>query len=82
MVRCEWCLSDALYMKYHDEEWGTPVHDDRKHFDLYIWRFADGKPVVHAMLFRSWTTTPTWRMLNEKISPSSAMPEQLMKRGT
>ena len=45
-------------------------------FDRYI------HPCFHAMLFRSWTTTPTWRRLNEKNSPSSAMTEQLMKRGT
>lgn len=26
--RCEWCLKDELYVKYHDEEWGEPIHDD------------------------------------------------------
>ena len=34
--RCEWCLSDPLYITYHDEEWGVPVHDDRKHFEFLI----------------------------------------------
>ncbi len=28
--RCPWCLSDPLYIEYHDREWGVPVHDDRK----------------------------------------------------
>jgi DNA-3-methyladenine glycosylase I len=32
-ARCAWCLSDALYMAYHDEEWGVPVHDDRELFE-------------------------------------------------
>jgi DNA-3-methyladenine glycosylase I len=36
MERCPWCLSDPIYIKYHDEEWGVPVHDDRKHFELLI----------------------------------------------
>ncbi len=30
--RCPWCLSDPLYMAYHDEEWGKPVRDDRHLF--------------------------------------------------
>lgn len=34
--RCEWCGSDELYVKYHDEEWGIPVHDDRSHFEMLI----------------------------------------------
>jgi len=25
--RCSWCTSDALYQRYHDEEWGVPVFD-------------------------------------------------------
>ena len=29
--RCSWCGKDALYMKYHDEEWGVPVFDDNKY---------------------------------------------------
>ena len=32
-IRCSWCLKDDIYMKYHDEEWGIPVHDDRKLFE-------------------------------------------------
>jgi DNA-3-methyladenine glycosylase I len=34
--RCEWCGTDPLYVKYHDEEWGVPVHDDRKLFEFLI----------------------------------------------
>ena len=32
--RCEWASSDPLYMEYHDNEWGVPVHDDRKLFEM------------------------------------------------
>ena len=34
--RCVWCGNDLLYIKYHDEEWGIPVHDDQKLFELLI----------------------------------------------
>ena len=34
--RCEWPKSDALMLRYHDEEWGVPVHDDRRHFEFLI----------------------------------------------
>lgn len=34
--RCEWCLGDPLYEKYHDEEWGVPVYDDRIIFEFLI----------------------------------------------
>ena len=32
--RCLWGESDPIYMKYHDEEWGVPVHDDGKLFEM------------------------------------------------
>ena len=32
--RCGWSTSDPLYINYHDEEWGVPVHDDRKLFEM------------------------------------------------
>lgn len=35
-VRCPWCLGFDQYIRYHDEEWGVPVHDDRKHFEFLI----------------------------------------------
>src|SRR5258708_37758094 len=35
-IRCPWCLSFDQYIQYHDEEWGVPVHDDRKHFEFLI----------------------------------------------
>ena len=34
--RCAWCGTDPLYVRYHDEEWGVPVHDERKHFEFLI----------------------------------------------
>lgn len=34
--RCGWSTSDPLYIKYHDYEWGIPVHDDRTLFEMLI----------------------------------------------
>ncbi len=35
--RCDWVADKAqFYLDYHDQEWGVPVHDDRKHFEMLI----------------------------------------------
>ena len=34
--RCGWCKSDPVYIKYHDEEWGKEVTDDRKMFEFLV----------------------------------------------
>ena len=36
MERCGWCLDGGILQKYHDEEWGNPLHDDRKHFEYLL----------------------------------------------
>ncbi|WP_090557729.1 DNA-3-methyladenine glycosylase I [Pedobacter hartonius] len=36
LIRCSWCGNDPLYIKYHDEEWGRPVRDDRVLFEFLI----------------------------------------------
>jgi DNA-3-methyladenine glycosylase I len=35
-TRCPWPTNDPLYLKYHDEEWGVPVHDDRRLFEKIV----------------------------------------------
>jgi DNA-3-methyladenine glycosylase I len=32
--RCKWASKESLFHAYHDEEWGTPVHDDRMLFEM------------------------------------------------
>lgn len=34
--RCGWCQGDALYERYHDEEWGVPLRDDARLFEFLI----------------------------------------------
>lgn len=36
MKRCAWPADDPLMIAYHDEEWGVPVHDDRKLFEFFV----------------------------------------------
>ncbi len=36
LLRCSWSLGSQLYLDYHDHEWGVPVHDDRKLFEMLI----------------------------------------------
>ncbi len=35
-IRCDWAGTDPLYIDYHDKEWGVPVHNDRKLFEMLI----------------------------------------------
>ena len=34
--RCGWSVNDPIYIEYHDNEWGIPVHDDRKLFEFLV----------------------------------------------
>lgn len=36
MYRCKWCCDGGIAQKYHDEEWGIPLHDDKRHFEYLL----------------------------------------------
>lgn len=36
MDRCKWCCDGGIAQKYHDEEWGIPLHDDNRHFEYLL----------------------------------------------
>ncbi len=36
VYRCKWCVKSDLEMSYHDDEWGVPLHDERKHFEFLV----------------------------------------------
>ncbi|HEY1023531.1 MAG TPA: DNA-3-methyladenine glycosylase I [Sphingobacteriaceae bacterium] len=36
LTRCSWCGTDPLYVKYHDEEWGKEIHDDKVLFEFLV----------------------------------------------
>lgn len=65
--RCAWChTNDPLYIDYHDHEWGIPLHDDRRLFELLI---LEG---VQAGL--SWLTVlqrrESYRLALEQFEPA------------
>ena len=35
-TRCSWVSEDEVYIKYHDEEWGIPTHDDKELFEMLV----------------------------------------------
>lgn len=41
IIRCGWAgITDPLYLAYHDKEWGLPLHDDRRLFEMLILKGA------------------------------------------
>ncbi|KAE8656571.1 hypothetical protein F3Y22_tig00116999pilonHSYRG00013 [Hibiscus syriacus] len=69
LKRCDWItpFSDPLYTSFHDEEWGVPVHDDRKLFELLVFS--------QALAELSWPTIlnkrDIFRKLFDDFDPSS-----------
>jgi DNA-3-methyladenine glycosylase I len=51
-VKCAWARQDPLSEKYHDEEWGVPVHDERKHYMF--------------LLMESMSCGLSWKMMLER----------------
>ena len=52
-ARCPWSTTDPLYIKYHDEEWGVPVHHDKKLFEFIMLEGAQGLDGSAAHMFNS-----------------------------
>ena len=36
MHRCSWVNDDPLYIDYHDHEWGKPVYEDKKLYEMFL----------------------------------------------
>ncbi|MFT7611721.1 MAG: DNA-3-methyladenine glycosylase I [Parvicellaceae bacterium] len=79
--RCSWCMKDELYMAYHDHEWGTPVHDDKIHFEYLALEAAQAGLSWYTILKRKsgYTTAfVNWDIdLIEKFNESKV--EELLK---
>jgi DNA-3-methyladenine glycosylase I len=64
-VRCGWAGTDPLYVQYHDDEWGRPVHDDRHFFEMLI--------LEGAQAGLSWITIlrkrPAYRKAFDRFDP-------------
>jgi DNA-3-methyladenine glycosylase I len=63
--RCSWCGTDPLYCRYHDDEWGVPVHNDRRLFEMLI--------LEGAQAGLSWITIlrkrPAYRRAFDRFDP-------------
>jgi DNA-3-methyladenine glycosylase I len=63
--RCEWAGNDPVYIRYHDKEWGVPIYNDRKLFELLI--------LEGAQAGLSWITIlkkrPNYRRLFDRFDP-------------
>lgn len=64
-TRCKWCLGSDEYIRYHDEEWGVPEHDDRALFELLT--------LEGAQAGLSWSTVlakrPRYRQVFRNFDP-------------
>jgi DNA-3-methyladenine glycosylase I len=67
--RCGWVGDDPLMIRYHDDEWGVPVHDDAKLFELLTlegaqaglsWRTVLHKREGYRTLFKNVSTRGRW----------------------
>lgn len=50
MNRCPWGTADELYLRYHDEEWGVPVYEDKKQFEFLVLESAQAGLSWHTIL--------------------------------
>ena len=78
LTRCGWATSDPLYIRYHDEEWGVPVHDDRHFFEMLI--------LEGAQAGLSWITIlrkrPAYRKAFDRFDPKKVATYDARKRRT
>jgi DNA-3-methyladenine glycosylase I len=68
MKRCQWFnLKNELYIKYHDEEWGVPIHEDNKLFEMLILEGAQAGLSWETILKRRKTYRLAYKGFNPKI---------------
>ena len=65
--RCEWCLGAPEYIAYHDNEWGVPVHDDRKHFEMLTLEGAQAGLSWETILKRRKGYAKAFKRFNPKV---------------
>lgn len=74
--RCPWCLKDDLYKQYHDEEWGIPLHDDTRLFEMLClegaqaglsWYTVLSKRENYRKAFNNWDATKISKYNQDKI---------------
>lgn len=88
-VRCGWALLDPLYLSYHDEEWGVPVHDDTRLFEFLIlegaqaglsWRTILQKREAYRLAFAGFDPEVVARFDRDHIERLAADPGLVRNR--
>lgn len=87
--RCAWALSSQQYLDYHDKEWGVPVHDDRKLFEMLIlegvqaglsWSLILKKRAGYLQAFDSFNAHKIAQYDDRKVQELLANPEIVRNR--
>lgn len=87
--RCAWALSSQQYLDYHDKEWGVPVHDDRKLFEMLIlegvqaglsWSLILKKRAGYLQAFDSFDAHKIAQYDDRKVQELLANPEIVRNR--
>lgn len=88
-TRCPWCEKDDLYRNYHDLEWGIPLHDDRKLFELLnlegaqaglSWYTVLSKREAYRKAFDDWDPIKISRYTEARVEKLLANPGIIRNR--
>lgn len=89
VTRCAWVKDNALTQTYHDKEWGVPVHDDRKHFEMLIlegaqaglsWLTVLRKREAYRKAFKGFNPKNVARMTDEELEEQLKNPGIIRNR--
>lgn len=90
LTRCAWVPSNNTeYQKYHDEEWGVPVHDDRKLFEMLIlegaqaglsWETVLKKRAGYRKVFHNFDVQKCSQMSDDELENLLQNPEIIRNR--
>ncbi|MGB4191287.1 MAG: DNA-3-methyladenine glycosylase I [Rickettsiales bacterium] len=90
IIRCDWVgINKPHYEKYHDEEWGMPVHDEVKHFEMLIlegaqaglnWETILKKREGYRRAFKNFDPIKVKNMSDEELESLMLNPEIIRNR--
>ncbi|MCJ8502662.1 DNA-3-methyladenine glycosylase I [Desulfatitalea alkaliphila] len=87
--RCTWPGSDALMLRYHDDEWGVPLHDDRKWFEFLLldafqaglsWKTVLHKREAFRKVFHGFDPRRVARMSDRELAAALENPAIIRNR--
>jgi len=87
--RCEWMGDDEPMLRYHDEEWGVPVHDDRRWFEYLVldafqaglsWKTVLHKRDAFRKVFLGFDPTRVARMTTRQMEAARGNPAIIRNR--